>query len=179
MSDTVDSTSDGWHRYYVKSSALLQRDLSIFEDESLADDPVLSVVGEKRAAEILDASGSVVMKALIKGATLTKFEFANADGTLAGKLKVNSVMSKKYMELALASGDVWTVIRDGKAKQAYTVLHEDVAIAKLDLTTLALKRNYPVDIAESVDLPLALGVVWVINFAHLQRIGAMGAVAAV
>ena len=47
----------------------------------------------------------------------------------------------------------------------------------MDLTTLALKRNYPVDIAESVDLPLALGLVWAINFAHLQRVGAMGAAA--
>ena len=67
MSDSADNAEVGWSRYYVRSSPLLQRDLSIFEDESLADDPVFSVVGEKRAAEILDASGSVVMKALIKG----------------------------------------------------------------------------------------------------------------
>jgi hypothetical protein len=67
---------------------------------------VFAVVGETRAAEIRNASGSVVLKALIKGATLSKFEFAK-------------------------------------------------------------------------DLPLALGLVWVINFAHLQRLGAMGAAAAV
>jgi hypothetical protein len=59
------------------------------------------------------------------------------------------------------------------------VVEDDVALVTMDLTTLPLKRNYPVDIAEGVDLPLALGVVWAINFAHLQRVGAMGAAAAV
>lgn len=179
VSDPFDSTQSGWSRYYVKSSPLLQRELSIFDDESFADDPVFAVVGKKRVFEILNASGSVVMTALMKGVTLSKFEYTNAEGTSAGKLKVNSVLSKKYMELALASGGAWTVVRDAGAKQTYAVLEDNVAIVKLDLTTLALQRNYAVDIAESVDLPLALGLVWAINFAHLQRIGAMGAVAAV
>ena len=59
------------------------------------------------------------------------------------------------------------------------MLADDVAVVTLDLTTLALQRNYAVDISEGVDLPLALGLVWAIDFAHLQRISAMGAVAAV
>ncbi len=178
MSDALDNTEVGWSRYYVKSSALLQRDLSIFEDESFAEEPVFAVVGKKRAAEILNASGSVVMKALMKGVTKSKIEYTNADGTPAGNLKINSVLGKKYMELALASGGAWTVVRDAGVKQGYAVLEDDMAVVKMDLTTLPLKRNYPVDIAESVDLPLALGLVWAINFAHLQRVGAMGAAAA-
>jgi hypothetical protein len=80
---------------------------------------------------------------------------------------------------ALASGGAWTVFGDAGAKQSYAVLEDDVAVVTMDLTTLPLKRNHPVDIAEGVDLPLALGVVWAINFAHLQRVGAMGAAAAV
>ena len=51
-------------------------------------------------------------------------------------------------------------------------------MAKLDLTDLALKKKYPVDIAEGADLPLVLGLVWAINFAYLQRVGAAGGVAA-
>jgi hypothetical protein len=42
-----------------------------------------------------------------------------------------------------------------------------------------LKRHYAVDIADGVGLPLMLGVVWSINFAHLRKGGAAGAVAAV
>jgi hypothetical protein len=179
VSDPSESTDDGWTRYYVKSSAVLQRDLSIFDDESFGGDPVFAVVGKKREADILDASGSVVMTARMKGVTATKIEFTNADGTSAGNLKINSLLSKKYMELALAGGGVWTVVRDAGVKQSYAVLDDDAAVVTLDLTTLPLKRNYPVDIAESVDLPLALGLVWAINFAHLQRVGAMGAAAAV
>lgn len=178
MSDSLDDTEVGWSRYFVKSSALLQRALSIFEDGTFTEDPVFTVVGEKRAAEFLDASGSVVMKALRKGVTATKIEYTNADGALAGNLKINSVLSKKYMELALASGGAWTVVRDAGVKQAYAVLDDGVVVVKMDLTTLPLKRNYPVDIAESADLPLALGLVWAINFAHLQRVGAIGAAGA-
>ena len=178
VSDPLESTEEGWSRYYVKSSALLQRDLSIFDDESFAEDPVFSVVGKKRAAEILNASGSVVLKALLKGVTASKIEYTNADGTLAGNLKINSVLSKKYMELALAVGGALTVVRDAGVKQSYAVLEHGVAVVKMDLTTLALKRNYPVDISESANLPLVVGLVWAINFAHLQRVGAMGAAAA-
>ena len=57
------------------------------------------------------------------------------------------------------------------------MLEADVPIAKLDLTDLALKKTYPVDIAESADLPLVLGLVWAINFAYLQRVGAAGGAA--
>ena len=58
------------------------------------------------------------------------------------------------------------------------MLDDDVPIAKLDLTDLALKKKYPVDIAESVDLPLALGLVWAINFTYLQTVAAGGGLAA-
>jgi hypothetical protein len=179
VSDPFDSPEDGWRRYYVTSSPLLQRDLSVFADEAFADDPVFAVVGKKRAADLLDASGTVLMTALMKGVTATKIDFTHADGTPAAHLKINSVLSKKYMVLALAGGGAWTVVRDAGAKQSYAVVEDDVALVTMDLTTLPLKRNYPVDIAEGVDLPLALGVVWAINFAHLQRVGAMGAAAAV
>jgi hypothetical protein len=83
-SDEVASTEAGWHRYYATSSPLLQRDLSIFEDDSLAGDPVVAVVGKKREAEILDVGGSMVMRAYMKGVTLTKIEYTNADDSLAG-----------------------------------------------------------------------------------------------
>jgi hypothetical protein len=178
MGDGVDGTEVGWTRYYAKSSPLLQRDLWVFADESFTE-PVLSVVGEKRAAEIADASGSVVMKAHMKGVTLSHFEYTDADDALAGTLKIHSALSKKYMEFTLTDGRVWTVVKDTGVKQSYAVLDDDVPIVKVNLTTLALKRNYPVDIADGVDLPLALGLVWAINFAVLRKMGAAGAVAAV
>jgi len=69
-------------------------------------------------------------------------------------------------------------VQSGALKQFYSVLEDDVPIAKLDLSTLALKKQYPVDIAESVDLPLAVGLVWAINFNHLTRVAATGGLAA-
>lgn len=178
MDDVSGSAGTGWNRYYVHSSALLQRDLSVFEDASLTGDPVFSVAGENRTAEILDSHGSVVMRAARKGLTANKIEYTHADGTPAANLKINSVLSAKYMEVALAGGGAWTVVKDAHVKHAYAVLDGDVAVVTMDLTSLVVKRDYPVDIAEGVDLPLALGVVWALNFAHLQKSGAMGAAAA-
>ena len=108
---------------------------------------------------------------------LKKVEYTNADDTLAGILSINSVFSKKAMEFTRSGGAEWTVVKSGRLKQFYSVLENDVPIAKMDLQTLALKRTYPLDIAESVDLPLAMGLVWAINFAHLRRVSGAGAAA--
>jgi hypothetical protein len=176
VSDPDASQDEGWNRYYVKSSGALQRDLTVYRDESF-EDQVFTIVGDKHSAQIVDAGGTVVMTAVVKGIP-AKIEYTNADGTLAGKLKTNSIFSKKRLEFTLADGTEWAVIQSGALKQAYSVLEDDVPIAKLDLTDLALKKKYPVDIAESVDLPLALGLVWAINFAYLQTVAAGGALAA-
>jgi len=177
MSGGFDSSAPGWKRYYAKSSPLLQRDLWVFADESFAE-PVLSVAGENRAGEILDASGSVVMKVRVKGLNLSHIEYTDPDGAPVASVKINSVFSKTYMELTRAGGGVWTVVKDAGAKQRYAVLEDGAPIVEMDLTTLVVERNYPVDIAERVDLPLALGLVWAINFAHLRKMGAAGAAGA-
>jgi hypothetical protein len=178
MSDTNASKEPGWNRYFVSSSGILERDLSVYRDESL-EDRMFSIVGDKKGAEISDADGNVVMTAVGTKAFLAKVEYTNADGTVAGHLKANSVFNKKKaMELTRAGGPDWTVVKTGGLTQFYSVLENDVPIATMDLKTLPLKRTYPVDIAESVDLPLAIGLVWAINFAHLRRVAGAGAAAA-
>jgi hypothetical protein len=177
MSDPDAWLEDGWNRFHVKSSGALQRDLSVYRDESF-EDQVFTIVGDKHGAEIVDASGTVVMTAVVKKAIPAKIEYTNADGTVAGNLKTNSIFSKKRLEFTLAGGAEWTIVQDGALKQLYSVLENDAPIAKLDLTDLALSKKYPVEIAESADLPLVLGLVWAINFAYLQRVGAAGGVAA-
>ena len=172
MSDPDVGAEDGWNRFYVKSSGALQRDLSVYRDESF-EDQVFTVVGDKHSAQIVDAGGTVVMTAVAKG-ILAKIEYMRSDGTLAGKLTTNSIFSKKRLEFTLADGTEWAVIQSGALKKIYSVLENDVPIAKLDLTDLALKKQYPVDIAQSVDLPLALGLVWAINFTYLQTVAAGG-----
>ena len=177
MSDPDPRMEDGWNRLYVKSSGALKSDLSVYRDESF-EDQVFTIVGDSHGAEIVDASGTVVMTAVVKKALAATIEYTNANGTVAGSLKTNSVLSKKRLEFTLPGGTEWTFAQSGALKQIYSVLEDDVPMAKLDLTDLALKKKYPVDIAESADLPLVLGLVWAINFAYLQRAGVAGGVAA-
>jgi hypothetical protein len=138
---------------------------------------MFTISGGKRHAEIVDAAGSVVMKIEMKKIVPAKFEYATADDAAVGTLKTNSILSKKYMEVALAAGGEWTIVRDAHVKQLFSVREGSAAVVKLDITSLPLSRKYPVDIADSANLPLALGVVWAINFAQLQRVGAIGGAA--
>ena len=177
MSDPDARVEDGWTRFYVKSSGALQRDLSVYRDDSF-EDQVFTIVGDFHGAEILNAHGTVVMTAVVKKALGPTIEYTNADGAVAGSLKTHSRFSKKPLQFTLAGGTQWTVVQSGALKQIYSVLENDVPVVKLDLTDLALKKKYPIDIAEGVDLPLALGLTWAINFAYLQRVSAAGGIAA-
>jgi hypothetical protein len=147
MSDSDASEEAGWNRCFVKSSGIRQRDLSVYRDESLTD-LMFSVVGDKHGAEVASADGTVVMTATVKKAMLGKVEFTNADGTVAATMKKNSILNKKDMEVTLADGAEWTVVKAGGLQQLYSVLENDVPIVRADLKTLPLKRRYPVDIAE-------------------------------
>lgn len=100
------------------------------------------------------------------------------DGAAVASMKKNSIINKKHMEVTLADGTEWTVVRIGRLKQLCTVLDDDVPVVRADLTTLALQHRYPIEIADGVDVPLAVGLVWAINFAHLQRVSGAGAAAA-
>lgn len=177
MSNSDTSVEAGWNRYFVKSSGILQCDLAVYRDESLTD-LVLTVVGDKRGAEISSVGGAVVMTAVVKKAMFGKVEYAKADDTVAASMKKNSILNKKHMEVTLADGAEWTVVKSGGLKQVCSVLENGVPIVRADLKTLPLKHRYPVDIAEGVDVPLAVGLVWAINFAHLQRVAGAGAAAA-
>ena len=75
MSDPDARVEDGWNRFYVKSSGALQRDLSVYRDESF-EDQVFTVVGDKHTAQIVDAGGTVVMTAVVKGIP-AKIEYTN------------------------------------------------------------------------------------------------------
>lgn len=177
MNDPGARAEDGWQRFYVKSSGALQRDLTVYSNESM-EEAVFTVAGDKQGAEIQDAGSTVVMRADVKKLIPAKIEYTDSAGTLAGKLKTNSVLSKKRLVLTLPDGTEWAVVRSGALKQNYTVLEGDAAIITLDATDLALKKKYPLEIADGVDLPLAIGLVWAINFNHLGRIAAVGGAAA-
>jgi hypothetical protein len=177
VGDPDTSVEAGWNRCFVKSSGLLQFDLSVYRDESLTD-LMFTVAGDKRGAEIASADGAVVMSAVVKKAMLGKVEYANSDGSAAASMKKNSILNKKHMEVTLANGSEWTVVKSGGLQKVCSVLDDGVPIVRADLKTLPLKHRYPVDIAEGVNVPLAVGLVWAINFTHLQLVAGAGAAAA-
>ncbi len=174
MNEPGASSSDGWIRFHVRSSGVLQHDLSVSRDESFENE-VFSVAGDKHGAKILDADGVVVMTAVVTKALLARVEYLDSNGAVVARLERNSVFNKKHMELTLAGAVEWIVVKSGRLKQFYSVFQNETPLAKMDLKTLPLKHHYPIEIAEGVDLPLAVGLVWAINFSHLRRVAGAGA----
>jgi hypothetical protein len=177
MSDPESSVEAGWTRYFVKSSGLLQMDLWMYRDEALTD-LMFNVVGDKQGAEISSADGALVMTAVGKKAMLRAVDYANADGTAVASMKKNSIFGKTRMGVTLANGPEWTVVKSAGLEKVWSVLDDGAPVVRADLKTLLKQRCYPVDIADSVDLPLAVGLVWAINFTQLQLVAGAGATAA-
>jgi uncharacterized protein YxjI len=173
MSNSNTNVEDGWNRYYVKSSGALTRDIAVFSDETLSDQ-LYKVDGKmfKKNAAIVDAMGTVVLKAVLKTIPF-QVEFTDIDGNLVANLNADSPLKKKYMAISLAGGDEW-VLEGEQAKKAYTIIEGEEPIVRMDLKSLPLHKEFTVDVADGVDVPLAVGVAWALNLAVLQRIAAVG-----
>ena len=126
----------------------------------------------------MDATGAVVLKAGIIKTAPIKVEYTKTDGTLVADLVADSPLKKKYMVISLAGGDEW-VLKGDHAKKAYSILKDENPIIQMDLESLLLHKRFTIDIADGVDIPLAISVAWALNLAVLHRTaGAGGAIAA-
>lgn len=178
MSKPNTNVEDGWNRYYIKSSGALTRDITVFRDEAF-EDKLYKVDGKmfKKNAAIVDAMGTVVLKAELKTIPF-QVEFTDTDGNLVANLNADSPLKNKYMSISIASGDEW-VLQGEKTKKDYTIIEGEEPIVRMNLNSLLLHKEFTLDVAEGVDIPLAIGVAWALNLAVLQRVaGIGGAVAA-
>ena len=155
----------GMKRYLVKSVLGIGRDFSVFSDEE-ANNKVFGIdakMGFGTKANINDASGNVLY--IAKGKVINfprTMEYIRPDGRVAAKVKAEFSPIKQRLTMKLDDGHTWELAGNFVGKN-YIVVSGDKKIIEINQKWLTVRDKYFVEIAEDVDVALALGLVWAVD----------------
>lgn len=152
-------------RYLVKSKMGIGRDFSVYDDEE-AKNKVYEIdakMGFGTKAEIKDANGTTIYTA--KGRVINiprKMEFFTPDGSTAAKVTAQFSPIKQRLTMELADGTVWELAGNIVGK-SYTVTSGENTVLEINQKWVTIRDKYFVEIADNVDVALALGLVWAVD----------------
>ena len=89
-------------------------------------------------------------------------QFLTPDGSSVAKLTAHFSPIKSRLTMELANGQVWELSGNIVGKN-YTVMNGDIKIIEINQKWLTVRDKYFVEIDESVDTALALGLVWAVD----------------
>ncbi len=152
-------------RYLVKSKLSIGRDFVVYDDEE-AKNKVYEIdakMGFGTKADIKDANGNIIYTA--KGKVINiprRMEFFSPDGSVVAKLTAKFSPIKSRLTMVLSDGAVWELAGNIVGK-SYTVKSGDTTIVDINQKWMTIRDKYFVEIADNVDVVLALGLVWAVD----------------
>ena len=152
-------------RFLVKSKFGIGRDFTVYDDEQ-ATHKVFFIdakMGFGTKADIMDADGKVVYTA--KGKVINiprRMEYFAPDGTVVAKVVAQFSPIKQRLTMELANGKKWELAGNFIGKN-YTVVEGNKKIIEINQKWLTVRDKYFAEIAEDVDVPLALGLIWAVD----------------
>lgn len=153
---------------------VLQHDLSVSRDESFENE-VFSVAGDKHGAKILHATGSAVMTAVVTKALLARVEYLDSNGAV-GREAGEELRLQQEAHGADACGCRRVDRRQVRSAEAVLLGVPERDTSREDGSEDAsIEASLSDRDRQGVDLPLAVGLVWAINFSHLRRVAGAGA----
>lgn len=163
MSETTPSA--GITRLLVKSKFGLGRDFSVYDDEEAKNKVYVidAKIGLGTKADIKTVDDTIIYKA--KGKVINiprKMEFTKPDGTVAANLQAQFSPIKSKLTMTLADGTVWK-LEGNIVGKSYKVSDGSKIIINIEQKWISIRDKYFVDIDSSVDIPLALGLVWAVD----------------
>lgn len=152
-------------RLLVKSKMGIGRDFSVYDDEEATNKLYFidAKMGFGTKAEIKDANDSVIYTA--KSGVINiprRMQFLTPDGKSGAKLTAHFSPIKSRLTMELANGQVWGLSGNIVGKN-YTVMQNDTKIIEINQKWLTVRDKYFVEIDDSVDTALALGLVWAVD----------------
>lgn len=162
---SVPASPAGFHRLVMKSKLGLGRDFQVLDPDTQEQRYLVDgKVGPRPQADVLDASGTLLFS--VKGQLLgipKKMAIHDASGAEVAVLKAKAFsMVKDKMDMHMASGDPWHV--EGKLiEKDYTVTSGGRDVVRISQKWLTLRDAYTIDVADGVEVGLALAVVWAID----------------
>lgn len=152
-------------RYLVKSKFGIGRDFSVYDDEDATNKVYFidAKAGFGAKANIETADGKLIYKA--KGKIINiprRMEYFAPDGAVAAKVVAHFSPIKQRLTMELANGKKWELSGNFIGKN-YTVVEGDKTVIEINQKWLTIRDRYFVEIAEDVDVPLALGLIWAVD----------------
>lgn len=163
--DEANQPQPGYKRLLVKSKFGIGRDFSVYDDAEEKNKVYVidAKMGLGTKADIKTANDEVIYKAKSKIINIPrKMEFITPDGNVVAKLQAQFSPIKSKLTMELASGTVWK-LEGNIVGKSYKVSDGKKIIINIDQKWLTIRDKYFVDIDESVDIPLALGLVWAVD----------------
>ncbi len=152
-------------RFLVKSKIGLGRDFTVYDDED-ATNKVFYIdakIGLGSKAEIKNADNQVIYTA--KGKVINiprRMEYFATDGTSVAKLNAHFSPIKSRLTMKLADGKIWE-LEGNLIEKNYQVKEGDKIIINMDQKWLTIRDKYYVEIADGIDMALALGLIWAVD----------------
>ena len=114
--------------------------------------------------EVLDVAGTLLYS--VRGQLLgipKKMAITDASGAEVASLRAKAFsVVKDRMDLQMASGDPWHV-EGSLVEKDYTATSGGRVVVRITQKWVTLRDKYTVDIADGVEIGLALAVVWAID----------------
>ncbi|GAA4412768.1 hypothetical protein GCM10023168_34940 [Fodinibacter luteus] len=162
---TDPAVQPGFTRFLMKSKLGAGRDFQVLDPQTeqqlyLVD----GKIGPRPKAEVLDAAGTLLYS--VRGQLLgipKKLTIADAAGAEVATLKAKKFsVVKDRMDMEMASGEPWHV--EGKLiEKNYTVTSGGRDVVRISQKWMTVRDKYSVEVADGVDVGLALAVVWAID----------------
>lgn len=152
-------------RYLVKSKFGIGRDFAVYDDEN-AEHMVYLIdakMGLGTKADIKDANDNILYTA--KGKVINiprKMDFLTTDGQVAANVVAKFSPIKSRLVMTLANGEKWELTGNFIGK-SYTVVCGSKKVIEINQKWITLRDKYFVEIADDVDVALALGLIWAVD----------------
>lgn len=156
---------DGWNRYVLKSKFGMGRDFAVLdpatEEQRFFVD---GKVGLRPKADVQDAAGQTIYT--VKGRLLAfpkHMTIHGPDGAEVASLRAKAFsMIKDKMTMEVPTGEPWK-LEGSFIEKNYSVTVGDRHVVQITQKWVTIRDTYTLDVADGIDVGLALAVVWAID----------------
>ena len=160
----MDPAPSGWTRYVMKSKFGAGRDFAVLDAQEQQVYYVDGKMGTRPSADVKDAADVVVYSVRGKLLGIPKhLTISDAEGNEVGSLKAKAFsMVKDKMSLTMSDDSDWS-LEGSFIEKEYKIDSHGQPIVKITQKWVTIRDSYTVDVADGVDVGLALAVVWAVD----------------
>jgi uncharacterized protein YxjI len=157
----VEPPPPGWQRYVMKSKFGAGRDFAVTDLNDAQVAFVDGKLGPRPKAEVKDGEGNVRFSVSGRLFGVPKqMTISDHDGREVASLKAKMFSPiKSRATLTMADGSSWQV-EGSLLEKDYSIAANGRPVVQISQKWVTIRDTYTLDVAEGVELPLALAIVW-------------------